>query len=692
MRFPALLGLLLFPLARGDAQEAAPNAVCSPARTALVLSGGGAKGLAHVGVLEVLDSLGIVPDLVVGTSMGAIVGALYASGDTPAEVRARLDAAQFDRLIRRYEPQVSASLGALKPALVWEREPAHWVLQMGAAREAEVSAAMSKLLLRANLSALGDFDSLPIPFRAVATDLDSRQVVPLARGDLARAERASMAIPLLLRPVEIDGHSLVDGGLSSNVPVGVARALGAQRLIVSVVASPRPDPAAFDDPLTVTTQLFEYLFVQDSIDPGAFDVVIQQPTEAYGMMDFRAVTVDSLVALGHRTAARAFAGAACVRTERSGRPAARTLAIRAGRVSIDTAVRGRDVIQRELHLRTNGVLDPTFLAQGLTWLASQERYRGVWLEPSGEAARPDFALRVDDAPSRAFGLGVAFDHTMSGRLWIAAVDRQLGARDLEGSALLGVGTWRRDLALTARRRARIGAWSVPVGGSLQLLSEEVRLWDGDTELPAVRVEEASLSVGMQPLYQPGWSNALGIEHRVWRDGGIRRRGTVGAHYALRFREAGSPVPIVSIEATALQAWQRVAVDLAATEEVGRLEVRPRLRAGWGRDLPVHQTFTLGGQEGFAGVQMLEQRGDRELYASLLLRWPIVRQLHARLEPMAGVTGVGDFLDGPGPLDGTILVGVRAGIDLETPIGPIRIEEGFNNQGRRQALVRVGLWF
>ncbi len=702
MRPLLLFAVLVHALAPGAAlaqtpAAAAPEpppvmAACAPARTALVLSGGGTKGFVHLGVLEVLDSLGVVPDLVVGTSMGAIIGALYASGATPSEVRARLGQVPLGALIRSYEPTISSSLGGLKPAVVYQREPAHWVLQTGAVNEAELNAALSRLLLRPNLLARGDFDALPIPFRAVATDLDSRAVVALDHGDLALATRASMSIPLLLRPVVIDGRSLVDGGLSSNIPVGVARSLGAERVIVSRVLSPKPDPAAFDDPLTVTTQLFEFLWVQDSVHPRMGDVDIEQPTTGYGMLDLRPEMVDSLVRVGRRAAEAAFAGATCVRPLTTRRVTARVPATIGTVRASPSTVRGRDAALRTLRLATRTPLDVDAIGAGLTALASDERYRGAWLTPTGDSSRADFAVRLEEAPRRSFGIGVAFDHLMSGRIWVAMVDHAILDRDLEGSALFAAGTWRTELTLAARRQARVGARYLPVGGSLNLATEDVRLWDGATERPHVDVEELAAIVGLRPLYEPGWSWELGADYRLWQQRGVTTKGTVGARFAVRHLAAGTATPDVQVEAIGLRAWQRMAIDVAQTRAVGRLEVRPRVRAGWGRGLPIHQTFTLGGLDGFAGLRMLEQRGDRELFGALLLRWPLWRQLHARLEPMAGVTGVGDFRRGPGALDGTLLFGVRAGFDLPTPLGPIRVEEGFNNQNRRQALVRVGLWF
>src|SRR3970282_1494372 len=130
-RFALLAGLCAF--AAGDARAQS----CAPARTALVLAGGGAEGFAHIGVPAVLDSLGVRPDLIVGTSSGAIIGALYASGYSGAQIDSLTRALPIESVIGRYQPRVSAALGLLRPAAVWERGQAGDVAASGAAREGE---------------------------------------------------------------------------------------------------------------------------------------------------------------------------------------------------------------------------------------------------------------------------------------------------------------------------------------------------------------------------------------------------------------------------------------------------------------------------------------------------------------------------------------------------------------------------
>jgi NTE family protein len=686
----AALALATAPVARPGL--GAQVGSCRPAPTALVLAGGGAKGFAHIGLLQVLDSLGIVPDYVVGTSIGAIVGSMYASGYTGNEIDSILRAARLDTKISRYDPHVSRALEGFRPVVVWERMRGRWVLQAGAVREVDANTTIARVLLRGNLLARGDFDSLPIPFRAVATDLNTRGVVAIGTGDLSEAVRASFSLPIILRPVRRDSLWLTDGGIASNIPVGVARSLGAQRLIVSTLPSARLEADAFENPLSVSTAVFEWIWMQDSLGLGENDVLVAQPTETFSTLDFDSLTIDSLVRGGRRVADSVFAQGVCARPLRNAhRP--RPMPASIGRTRMATAnVRDRDAIIRELSLTSFSPLRPDAINRGLERFATSERYRGIWLTPTGSGEAMDFSLRVVPAPERTFGIGLAFDHLMSGRFWAGGASRSL-IGDLEGAGLFAAGTYRTDLILAARRSARIGQAYRPVGASLEAFAEDVRIYAGSGELPPAKAEELAIVAGLRPLFESGWTFELGGDYRLWREPTRGTRGAIGARGAIRLREPGEPAPSIEIEGIGLTLWQRVRADIAITAPAGSVEIRPRLRVGYGTNLPIQHTFNLGGLDGFAGMRMFELRGDQEVFASLLVRWRLVRQLKARIEPMAGVVSSGDgFLRRSGTTDGLIFAGIRLGVELDSPVGPLRLEQGFNNQNRRQALIRVGYWF
>jgi len=668
---------------------------CAPAKTALVLSGGGAKGFAHIGILEIMDSLGLRPDIVVGTSIGAVMGGLYASGYSGRQIDSVLRSMPIEHMIRRYEPKVSSALGVLRPLAAWDKGNGGYVLQTGAVREGEVSAFFSSLMLRGNLEARGDFDALPIPFRAIATDVATRRPVVFSSGDLARAVRASSGIPVLFRPVHIGNQWLVDGGIAENVPVKVARALGASRSWISLLPSAGPDPKTFDDPLAITTILLNSLFEQDSITPEHGDVLVTNATAAFENLDFDRSTTDSLIELGRVAARRAFAAATCLNPIASG---TRTVPIPSSvsQVGFSGArIVDGDLVLDELGVAAGDSLNVNRLDRGIQSISRLERYRGLWLQPGGAGRDVSFDVLLDPAPQRSFGVGAAFDQFMSGRLWIGGIDRTLLHGDAEGVALARLGTYEQDVDLFVRRRALVGRTYVPFTVEARLAHESVRLFTADGELPSAETNEL---VGFMGLKQDprveNWQGEIGLDARLWREPQQGTRGTIGLRASV-FRAASDYDMGSVVELLGFRDFQRGRLDLSRIWRFdGSVDLTARLRAGWGNQLPIQETFALGGDDGFAGFRIGELRGTQELFGSILLRKQLSSMLHARVELMSGAVadGYGVLRRMPGTTAGEPFGGVRAGLEAATPLGPIRVEEGFANTGRRALLIRVGKWF
>ncbi|MEZ4386948.1 MAG: patatin-like phospholipase family protein [Candidatus Krumholzibacteriia bacterium] len=240
---PWLILTLLLSLSTAPATLAAddPPAAQRP-RIGLVLSGGGARGAAHIGVLAVLEELRIPVDAIAGTSMGAIVGGLYASGMSPDEMQAAIAAIDWrsvfddapprqDRSFRRKEDQYDP-LFALELGWTGRR----MLLPSGLIAGQKLDIILRELVL--NTYDITDFDRLPVRYRAVAADLADGQAVVLRRGDLVQAMRASMAIPGAFTPVDLDGHQLVDGGMAKNLPVDVVRGMGVDIVIAVDIGTP----------------------------------------------------------------------------------------------------------------------------------------------------------------------------------------------------------------------------------------------------------------------------------------------------------------------------------------------------------------------------------------------------------------------------------------------------------------------
>src|SRR5262245_37678563 len=249
------LGLSVPQSGRSDATGVATDTAHRP-RVGLVLAGGGAKGGAHVGVLKVLEELHVPIDCIAGTSMGALVGAGYASGIPAAELEKFLVGIEWGKVVggqgrRELEPIEQKRDGATySNSLELGLGSEGLIVPGGLVNTANIEDLLRTYVAGARLET--SFDRLPIPYRAVATDMVSGQMVVLHDGDLATAMRASMSIPGAFAPVVTDQYVLSDGGLVRNIPVDVARELCADHVIVVNLV----EPPARREKLQSANQLF----------------------------------------------------------------------------------------------------------------------------------------------------------------------------------------------------------------------------------------------------------------------------------------------------------------------------------------------------------------------------------------------------------------------------------------------------
>jgi NTE family protein len=278
-------------------------------RIGLVLSGGGARGAAHVGVLKALEEQRIPIDAISGTSMGAVVGGLYASGVPPADIEKLMTSidwqdafrdrpAREDLVFRRKQDDVDfpvrLPLGiksgkVLLPKGLIQGQKLQQMLRSATIPVAHVEA----------------FDDLPIPFRALATDLETGEAVILEKGDLTASLRASMSIPGVFAPVEIDGRLLVDGGIANNLPIEEVRALGAEVIIVSDVSFPLQLRDELNSPLQISNQMLAIMVRRETTRQrallGGRDVIIEPPLGDASSFDFS--NMRSAIAVGERATA-----------------------------------------------------------------------------------------------------------------------------------------------------------------------------------------------------------------------------------------------------------------------------------------------------------------------------------------------------------------------------------------------------
>ncbi len=285
-----LIGSLLFAISQG--QKANPG-------IGLTLSGGGAKGLAHIGILKAIDSAELNIDYITGTSMGSIVGGLYAagySGDSIEQIARRID---WNLLLSNTIPMSSYTMeekgefGKYAVELPFEKKKVG--LPSGFLESQELWLTLERLFFP--VAAINDFDKLSIPYRCIGTNLATGEVTTFKNGSIVSAIRASMAIPGVFSPVDIKGNRYVDGGVVRNFPVIDAKEMGAKYTIGVSVSTPLKNIQELDDALKVLLQVVFLSENKDRLEESKLcDYLINVPMGEFTSASF--ANADSIINLG----------------------------------------------------------------------------------------------------------------------------------------------------------------------------------------------------------------------------------------------------------------------------------------------------------------------------------------------------------------------------------------------------------
>jgi NTE family protein len=426
----------------------------------LVLSGGGARGYAHLGVLKVLEENRIPIDCIAATSMGSVVGGLYASGMTAQEMETRLAQVNladiaFDVIERADLPQSQREdeqLYAGSPSLGFGsngfRLPAGLVQ----------GNRLQTLLQDWTAAVPGNtpFNQLPIPFRAIATDLQTGQKVVLENGSLPQAIRASIALPGLFAPTEVDGRTLVDGGLVSNLPIETAHDMGAQVVIAVDIGSPLRPLDALASPADVMQQMIGILIHQnvarqrEQLD--ANDVLIEPSLGPLSFTDF--ANAPQAIAAGEAAARAALpklqhlalspeqyaAWRAAHMT-----PVAKSVRITRIVVKSHGAVPEKRIVEAQ-HVRPGDVYDPNALNKDLLALTTAGDFESVSQQLVSDGDQNTLVVDARDKPwgpnFLLFGLGLSASSSDEGgfRLHVGYRRPWLTSSGLEGLVDATVGS------------------------------------------------------------------------------------------------------------------------------------------------------------------------------------------------------------------------------------------------------------
>lgn len=451
-----LLGLVSPGFAQGQdtAFGAPPTPSTERSRIGLALSGGGALGLTEIGVIKWLEENHIPVDRIAGTSMGSIIGSMYATGMTPAEIQTFAEKIDWDAAFlpepgytelsyRRKQDRrdfvVAAPLG-LK----------HGLKGPNGLNSGQAAGLLLDRIAFAD-AGITDFDDLPIPFRCVATDMQSGEAIVLHEGFLADAVRASMAIPGVFTPVELNGRILADGGMVQNIPVETVRDMGADAVIAVELHFPPADIGQLGTLVGVLSRAIDVMITQNEHYSLALaKAKVRVDMKGFAITDYN--RVDELVQLGYKAAASQAAEllpyAITDSAEWQRYLDERNARKRAPMTKIDkVVVAGADSdtdrrIQHKVARSVQGSLDLPHLETQLTRIAGEGQFDRLGYEGFTQNGVP--ALRVT-AHEKTYGppfIDLAVNVEGSG---VAAFDFSAGTRITFMDLFHRGGEWRSDL-------------------------------------------------------------------------------------------------------------------------------------------------------------------------------------------------------------------------------------------------------
>ncbi len=696
-------------------------------RIGVALSGGSAKGFAHVGVLRVLEELGIPVDLVTGTSMGSLVGGLYAAGYAPDDVLSRLEALDWTVIFTdardRADLTVDRRMAEARALLSFPIRNGQVGFPTGVVRGERGTRALERLTWP--VQAVRDFKDLPVPFAAVATDIETGEAVVLRDGSLAEAIRASIAIPGVIRPLRLGDRLLVDGAVSRNLPAQDARAMGADIVICSDVSDPLEQAEDLSSLFDILLQTVAFRMQASTERQRALcDVLIDVNTE--GLSSFAFDRGREWAARGE-LAARALGDTLLAIRQRVGpaapppRPPHGLLpdSLTAARIEIQ-GVTGRD---EELALRTIGIRDGAQVSAGTldralgrlygTDLFDQAMYR-VEVE-SGDTA---VSFQLVPQPQDALGFGFRFDdHRKASLLFSGTLHNvlgfgtttvaelrlgeqlQAGVRAVRGFGLAGRFSLSTDLRYTralfdlydggrqvAEARARVTNLSAFMGTTL-----------GRTAVAGIRLsaERAAVGTVISPSDTSRTVSFWSVTGRILRD---------------TFDRSAFPTRGLSLLLSSEWADRSMGSGASFRLHVGRVEqllplgerttLRVGVMAGYaeGDDLPLHRLFFLGGvypsgvlgetQPAFPGLKPQERRGHAVQVATL----GVQRRLGAQVFITAGLHA-GNTFDTWRVAPEDYLRGWSLALGALTPLGPVEATlAGREGGGAPSVSVNLGFSF
>ncbi len=719
----------------GAAPAATPRPASRP-RIGLALSGGGARGFAHVGVLRALEAMRIPVDCIAGTSAGSAVGAAYATGHSPDEIEASLRSVDWDRDMfddepprREQQPRRRNEEKAYLLDLTFGYRNGSVLLPPGL-----ISGQKIELFLHRMLGTSGRFDTfdrLPIPFRAIATDLERGEMVVQDRGSLVTAVRASMAVPSAFSPVQSEGRLLVDGGLTRNMPVDVVRQVCADVVIAVDIGGPLLKREELGNPIGVAGQMIGILMERnmresrEQVRPG-IDVMITPDLGDIGSASFSR-------GVGGIPAGEAATLAARERLQRLVLPEAEYAAwrsTRASRVARDDSYTNVRVVGASPAVRRSMISQAHVDRSGTLDRKQIERAINVW-NSSGDFDRISYSLMPEGAGQvlelqpiekawgpnfLRFGLSAAADSNSNGLFNVLFGYRRPSINDWGGE-------FKSEFQFGSTVRGNVELFQPVNRGSArafvnpQLLYEEVPVWifagrDRVAEY-GVRTVQAGLDVGVQGLYGEARLGAFAGRRDTFVRTGSRSLPDVQEDYtgaqlsliadhldATDFPRDGYLLGLTArLEHVRADAFDidefthRVQLVGKKVESWGNHTFAAAFRIGEGsQDMSLNQAFSLGGFMNMSGLQLNQILGTSVRYGSVSYQNQILTLPHPLGRGVyAGIALEGARMRSPllSEMERDWIGGATAYLGAHTGIGPVYLGYGYAQGNNRLFYLFLG---
>ena len=709
----------------------------------LVLSGGGARGFAHIGALKVLEELGMPIDYIVGTSMGSIIGGLYAAGYSVSEIEQVITEVNWDDVFSDTPPRkMWSSLKKLQSSkylfgIGFTRKGL--TLPQGITKGQKISTLFSFLTIP--VSGVAHFDDFPIPFRAVATDIENGEAVILDRGSLADAMRASMSVPGFFTPVDIDGRLLVDGGVVNNLPVDVMQKMGADIIIAVDVSSDLVDREKLGNPLAILNQMIGLQILKATEKNRELaDLLIMTDLEDYTSTDFNKGLEMSV--LGEQSTRKHLEELQALLTEiKKTRPTSRSvpksLLTKYQDMYIEDVVLTGDVqrdtsIMKYFQQYENASIDPEFLERTVSSIFSTGNYESVKfsLTPGQDEHGRVFNLKLQEKAvnPHLFRFGMYYE-TRQG----AADDKMVMLLNATFNDLTGRGSWwSTDFEFVNVNKLQTqyfqplfkGVFALPIlydSGDFQIVYRDQDAdgrYDIDqtggtfslgTLLPRIgavmvgynfeAVTTKLIAESIPPEEYPetdGTVSSIQVQNSLDRLDDFpfpHSGGLFELYYEWADKQLGGTVGFHKLSA---DYWRYFS--LATHHTLGaHLQLGSDFRSG----LPAYREFLLGGRYSFVGYKAEEVRGKSIATLGLEYRYKFF-ELPAPIGKGIFATLIGNIGNAWRSLDELVAeienstynprYGGSIGLAMDTFLGPVTLDFALGDEGRQVFYFNIGTKF